>query len=353
MEVCMIKKLSLLILGAFVAPQSIYAMNTNELEQEFANDPFALHQACSEGNLEKVTGLLAAGASADSQDTLGVGWTPLHYAAYNGYTEIGEYLIGRGACVNGTSADGWMPIHRATYNGRRKMVKLLIKQGASPDSKDNGGWTPLHYAASGDYKKIVNFLIECGACIDNQDNEGNTPFHLASYAGHDEVVKLLVCKSFFPLLLRVTQASLQERCLITLLMNLDKVDKVKFVTQLVHHLVVNNDILYILVDHVPLELQQSLVKLLKEHNTQEQQKAQTAMDLILKAHAARHLKKIQDVLQIQNNDHETARDRASKQHHQPIVLLLDSLCHAEDFSQVDEELKQSITATLHHTLSMH
>ena len=49
-----------------------------------------IHDAARDGNIEAVKQHLAAGADVNAKD--GGGWTPLHWAAARGQTEVAELL---------------------------------------------------------------------------------------------------------------------------------------------------------------------------------------------------------------------------------------------------------------------
>ena len=112
-------------------------------------------------------------------------WTPLHFAAEAGQTDIVEYLIAKGADVNAENIKGETPIQFAADKGHKKVVKLLIEKGAD---------FSLHLAARlGDIARVKS-SIEDGADVNTKDIGGDTPLHIAAAKGHEEVVKLLIEK---------------------------------------------------------------------------------------------------------------------------------------------------------------
>ena len=91
------------------------------------------------------------------------GWTPLHFAARDGYKEIVELLIAKGADVNAKDNDGGTtPLHHAASYGRNEVVELLIAKGADVNAKDNYGGTPLDRAISSNKKSTASFLRKHG-----------------------------------------------------------------------------------------------------------------------------------------------------------------------------------------------
>jgi len=122
---------------------------------------------------------LAAGTDVNAKDD--VGMTPLHRATYQGYKEIAELLIAKGADVNAKGGvNGGTPLHWAAEEGHKETAELLIVKGADVNAKNRGGGTPLHHAARKGHKEIVELLLAKGANVNAKNNYGNTPLDLAS-----------------------------------------------------------------------------------------------------------------------------------------------------------------------------
>ena len=60
----------------------------------------------------------------------GGGMTPLHYAALDGYKEVAELLIAKGADVNAKIIVGSTPLDWAVEEGHTETANLLRKHGA-------------------------------------------------------------------------------------------------------------------------------------------------------------------------------------------------------------------------------
>jgi hypothetical protein len=138
----------------------------------------------------EVKKLLEEGCNPNTRDS--DGWTPLHWAAKEGYVNVARLLLERGADLNARDNNGATPLHVAALYGRANVVKLLLEEGANPNVRDNFGATPLYWAAYGGYVDVVELLLEKGANPNVRDNDGWTPLHVAASRGHIEVVEFLL-----------------------------------------------------------------------------------------------------------------------------------------------------------------
>lgn len=55
-------------------------------------------------------------------------------------------------------SNGWTPLHFAAFNGHKDVVELLLASRADVNAKDNEGYTPLHWAAERGREDVVEFL---------------------------------------------------------------------------------------------------------------------------------------------------------------------------------------------------
>ncbi|WP_375316768.1 ankyrin repeat domain-containing protein [Wolbachia endosymbiont (group A) of Opomyza germinationis] len=152
-----------------------------------------LHSAVSHGQLDIIQ-YLADKKVFDLNSVNEGGMASLHLAAFNGYSDVVEYLIKKGAKVNLKDRNGYTPLHWAASNDHLKIVEYLIKKGAKVNLKDRNGYTPLHWAASNDNLKIVEYLIKKGAKVNLKDRNGYTPLHWAAFNGYSDVVEYLIKK---------------------------------------------------------------------------------------------------------------------------------------------------------------
>jgi ankyrin repeat protein len=75
------------------------------------------------------------------------GFTPLHYAARQGYLDVAAALLDAGVDVNQvTGGDHTSALLVASINGRFDLAKLLLERGADPNIQAQNGVTPLYAA---------------------------------------------------------------------------------------------------------------------------------------------------------------------------------------------------------------
>ena len=117
----------------------------------------SLHLAAEEGDIEAVKEHLAAGT--DKNVRAGKwGDTPLHRAAFWGYTEIVELLINNEVDVNAKDDYGCTPLHDAAEYSHLEITEMLIGRGPDMNALDNNGDTPLDLASG----KIASLLRKHG-----------------------------------------------------------------------------------------------------------------------------------------------------------------------------------------------
>ncbi len=174
-----------------------------------------IHVAVFAGDIDKVRSFIESGVSVDAKDR--TGFTPLHWAARTGHTDIAECLIANGANVNAgddstplqeaasyskemvellvakgadINAGPWTALHGAVDEGLKDIVELLIQKGADVNARDSKGRKPLHLAAW--YRpNMVELLVSKGADINARDKDGKTPLSYAIEEGHTEIIELL------------------------------------------------------------------------------------------------------------------------------------------------------------------
>lgn len=151
-----------------------------------------LSEAAQMGNTARVRELLEQNRDfADLPDE--AGYTPLHYAAYFGHTDVARYLIAIGADISAISMDPLrnQPLHASASSGHTEISRILLDAGADVNAEQTGQWTALHAAAQKGHLEVVSLLLERGARPDGRSYSGSTPLSLAREKGHEAVVSLL------------------------------------------------------------------------------------------------------------------------------------------------------------------
>ena len=109
------------------------------------SNAMSLHRAAEEGDIEAVKKHLAAGANKNVRAGK---WrdTPLHRAAFWGYTEVVELLINNEVDVNAKDRYGCTPLHDAAEYSHLEIAEMLINRAPDMNALDNNGDTPLDLA---------------------------------------------------------------------------------------------------------------------------------------------------------------------------------------------------------------
>nr|XP_006630083.1 PREDICTED: probable protein S-acyltransferase 23 isoform X1 [Lepisosteus oculatus] len=128
------------------------------------------------------------------------GYTPAHWAALNGFSDLILCFIECKGAVNLFSqADlALRPIHWAAVNGHIAVVDLLLRAGVPVDSPDQRGCTPLILAAQFGHSALCCYLMGKGARLDACDCEGDSAVHWAAFKGHCELTRLLIYAGLSP-----------------------------------------------------------------------------------------------------------------------------------------------------------
>ncbi|KAK9949236.1 hypothetical protein M0R45_004769 [Rubus argutus] len=125
-----------------------------------------------------------------------LGWTPLHYAAFNGNVKAITSLIKQNSSVAYVlDKFGMSALHVAAYAGHIKVMKELIR--LRPDTCDllnHKGQTVLHAAVLADNLLAIRYILktpELAGLVNEADNDGNTPLHVAVFKQSTSVMKVL------------------------------------------------------------------------------------------------------------------------------------------------------------------
>lgn len=121
-----------------------------DLELAAPNGNTALMMAAFKRNTPAVLALLDRGAAVNR-----TGWSPLHYAAAGGATDIGRLLLERGAAIDALAPSDLTPLMLAAREGQQATVQLLLEAGANATLVNGEGLSAAALAARADKAHIV------------------------------------------------------------------------------------------------------------------------------------------------------------------------------------------------------
>jgi len=85
----------------------------------------------------------------------------IHFAAQDGLVDVVESQLDSGVDPDlATVARGWTPLHYASYNGRADVVDLLLARDATPECRSLSNRTPLMLARLGNHAEIATMLAD-------------------------------------------------------------------------------------------------------------------------------------------------------------------------------------------------
>jgi ankyrin repeat protein len=149
-----------------------------------------LHYAAFNGQAKNIQVLLAHGAPVDATDNDGA--TPLHAAAAAGHADAIEALLLGGAKINTLDHNGDAPLQNAAEAGSLPATEVLLRHHASTEERSSKSPPPLNIAALRGYADVAHTLLEHGADVESRDNEGYTPLNSAVWFEHSDVIALLL-----------------------------------------------------------------------------------------------------------------------------------------------------------------
>lgn len=151
-----------------------------------------LHWATWQGDPEAVKTLLYHGA----QPQLGTVFdeTSLHLAAHTGSYDCARLLLETGASVAAVNLDGRTPLHGVAQSRQHGsiLVELLVSSKAQMDTVDNNGDNALHRAVRLKNAQVVGALITHGAEINARGISGRTALHDAAADDYEQIAKILI-----------------------------------------------------------------------------------------------------------------------------------------------------------------
>jgi hypothetical protein len=151
-----------------------------------------LLKAARMGDAGKVKLLLDGGADVDyhSKDKQGTGRTALSEAAIHGHLEVVRLLLDHRAAIEWKDrAVGYTPLGWAACQGFEDIVRMLLVAGADPNAaSDELLHTPLMGVTS---VNIAKLLVEAGANPNAKTRDGRTALSFARNNNHHDMVSWL------------------------------------------------------------------------------------------------------------------------------------------------------------------
>lgn len=156
-------------------------IKTDSRWKELALHPNSLHQACADGNSDRVSYLLEMGLEPDEPNSSGE--TPFRVATFRQHLEVVKLLLLAGADVNQIWADEETALEVISAIGDAPLLTLLLENGAKGFEDDCTFSIALHNAVWPKRENSARILLSHGA----QPTE-STFFEAAKY-GMAEIVE--------------------------------------------------------------------------------------------------------------------------------------------------------------------
>ena len=125
-------------------------------------------------------------------------YPPIYWAAFRHNTEIGIFLLEKGANPNVIDDLKRTLTMFAAETKDVTLLRDLIQNGAPVNAKDKDGRSPLHYAISFYNFEAIKVLVKNGCDINTQDNDGDTVLSIAAYFGLSQIVEYLLVNKADP-----------------------------------------------------------------------------------------------------------------------------------------------------------
>lgn len=157
--------------------------NVNACSKEYDS---ALHAASRGGSVEIVEELLDYGADVNAQNRDHE--TALYAACQEGYVEIVELLL-KDRALDASEGD---VLHEASRNGYLDIVQYLVHKGARVNAQSDLYGSALQQASLGGHIDIAQYLLDVGADVNAHGGGYGNALQAASARGHLEIVRLLI-----------------------------------------------------------------------------------------------------------------------------------------------------------------
>ena len=148
-----------------------------------------MSEVSEQQRLEELKLLLKQEATFGTDDE---GFTPLHMAAEEGYSQIVALFLDQGEDINAQSNNGLTALMLAIIKNDFNTAELLMSRGADVNIPLGNGLTALHFAVPKDSPKFAQSVLEKNCNINAKSTYGTSPLRMAIEHGADEVVQYLI-----------------------------------------------------------------------------------------------------------------------------------------------------------------
>ncbi len=116
---------------------------------------------------------------------------PIHQATSDGYIEKVQRMVEQGSDVNARDDYGRTPLHISSGLGHNIDMEVLIDLGADVNAQDDQGRTPLMYAAADGKEGAAVLLVSRLADVNIPDVDGMTAYDWSITGGNEGLAKFL------------------------------------------------------------------------------------------------------------------------------------------------------------------
>lgn len=155
--------------------------------------------AIKRGDLATVKKMVEQGQDLEAKDEANLDQTALGWAAFIGYEDIVDYLIGKGASLQATDRGDVYNVLKSAVLGKnvkivKKIHKLLPNTDLNDQTLEEDGETLVMVAASNNRIDIVKYLLRKGANPNLVAKKDASALSYACERGHIEMQKLLISR---------------------------------------------------------------------------------------------------------------------------------------------------------------
>lgn len=169
---------------------NIYATNRSVIEVIIEDEGPVLHRLVIYGLVDLIQELLN-NKHVNVNERAEAGWTPLLYAAAQGYPEIARILLEAGANPDIGNVQGITPLMYGAHYGNTEICKILLEFEAKVDIQDIYGFTALIMASKNSHIEVVELLLNAGANPRVKNHENKTALDLAYEEHNGQIAKML------------------------------------------------------------------------------------------------------------------------------------------------------------------